>query len=407
MPISLKSVSFAVVSACVILLLPAVCAARRAPAFLRLIGPGDALLVAGPDGRVIYGKNETNKLTPASTLKILTALAAIDRLGMGYRFKTEFYRDPEGNLKVKGYGDPLLISEEWQEIAQSLAPSLREFKEMIVDDTYFGRDISVPGVGFTTNPYDAPLGALCANFNTVYFKRDDRGRIVSAEPQTPMTPLALEKVRSLGATAGRYTFSPAGSEAARYSGELLAHFLAEKGVQAGGVVRPGAVEGSDTLVYTHNSSFALEQILEKMFEFSNNFIANQVTVALGAAVYGPPGTLAKGVRVISGYARDVLHLPGIDIAEGSGISRLNRLSAADMLVVLKGFEPYRHLLVRKGRILYKSGTLSGVRTRAGYIEGGAGRPYYFVIFMNKSGADIDSMLEYVVKSVEGQQPAGQ
>ena len=77
----------------------------------------DALLVADHDGQIIFKKNEAKKCIPASTLKLLTALAAIHHLGLSYRFKTEFYIDPKQNLKVKGYGDPLLISEVLQEIA--------------------------------------------------------------------------------------------------------------------------------------------------------------------------------------------------------------------------------------------------------------------------------------------------
>jgi len=112
-----------------------------------------------------------------------------------------------------------------------------------------------------------------------------------------------------------------------------------------------------------------------------------------------PGTLAKGVRVLSDYARDVLHLHDIEIAEGSGISRKNRLSALGMLAVLRRFEPYRALLVHEGRVFYKSGTLKGVKTRAGYIEDGSGNPYYFVIFLNSSHADIDSIFECVKNSL--------
>jgi len=356
--------------------------------------------VAGPDGRIIYGKNETRKCVPASTLKILTGLAAIHHLGGSYRFRTEFCQNPDQDLKVKGYGDPLLISEVWQEIAQTLAARLQGFNDLVLDDTYFADGIDIPGAGFSTNPYDAPNRALCANFNTVFFKRDNTGRIVSAEPQTPMTPLAIEKVRLLDLDTGRYTFSHYGHEAARYAGELLVHFLKERGKVCQGQIRAGVVGLGDPLVYTYHSIFTLEQALKKMFEFSNNFMANQILIALGAHIHGPPGTLAKGVKVLSDYAGEVLRLHDIEIAEGSGISRKNRLSALDMLAVLRRFEPHRALLVRKGRVLYKSGTLSGVKTRAGYIEDKSGNPYYFVIFLNSSSADIDSIFDCVKNSLD-------
>jgi D-alanyl-D-alanine carboxypeptidase/D-alanyl-D-alanine-endopeptidase (penicillin-binding protein 4) len=216
-----------------------------------------------------------------------------------------------------------------------------------------------------------------------------------------MTPLAVKKIRLLGKKKGRYTFSDHGHEAARYAGELLAYFLEEGGkVCQGGEVRAGAVGPGDRLVYTYHSAFTLEQALEKMFEFSNNFMANQILIALGAHVHGPPGTLSKGLRVLSDFSRDVLHLSDVEIAEGSGISRKNRLSALDMLAVLRRFEPHRALLVRDGRVLYKTGSLRGIRTRAGYIESTSGNPYYFVIFLNNSDADIDSILNCVKKSLD-------
>ncbi|MBW2018831.1 MAG: D-alanyl-D-alanine carboxypeptidase [Deltaproteobacteria bacterium] len=382
------------------LLQPAASLALEASSLLSRISAQDALLVASPDGHIIYKKNETRKCIPASTLKILTALAAIHHLGTSYRFQTEFYQDPEQSLKVKGYGDPLLISEVWQKIAQALAARIQGFKDLILDDTYFVHDIRIPGVGDSTNPYDAPNGALCANFNTFFFKRDDTGRMISAEPQTPLTPFALERLRLLGSNDGRYTICHNGHDAARYAGELLAYFLKEKGKAGQGEVRVGMVDPGDRLVYTYHSIFTLGQALKKMFEFSSNFMANQILIALGAYVHGPPGTLAKGVRVLNDYAREVLHLNDIEIADGSGISRKNRLSALDMFAILKRFEPHRALLVREGQVFYKSGTLRGVKTRAGYIEGRSGNPYYFIIFLNSSHADIDSILDCVTKSLD-------
>ncbi len=384
------------------LLQPALSLAGQASSLLNRISSQDALLVAGPDGRIIYSKNETRKCVPASTLKVLTGLAAIHHLGKSYRFQTEFYQDLDKDLKVKGYGDPLLISEVWQEIAQAIAPRLQVFKDLVLDDTYFEDEVDIPGAGLSTNPYDAPNRALCANFNTVFFKRDGTGRIISAEPQTPMTPLALEKARLMGLNSGRYTFSHDGHEAARYAGELLVHFLEKRGKVCQGKIRAGVVVPGDPLVYTYHSIFTLEQTLKKMFEFSNNFMANQILIALGAHVHGPPGTLAKGVKVLSDYAGKVLHL-NIEIAEGSGISRKNRLSAKDMLAVLRRFEPHRALLVRKGRVFYKSGTLKGVKTRVGYIEDKSGNPYYFVIFLNSSHADIDSIFDCVKNSIDNGQ----
>ena len=377
------------------LLQPPIAGASQNPPCLNKLSSKDALLVADYDGQIIFKKNEAKKCIPASTLKLLTALAAIHHLGLSYRFKTEFYIDPKQNLKVKGYGDPLLISEALKEIADFLSKKIPSFNNLILDDTYFSEDIRIPGRECSTNPYDAPVGALCANFNTVFFNRDQRGRIVSAESCTPLIPYAQKKIKSLGLKKGRYTFTHDQKETAQYAGELLLHFLKEKGMKSGGEIRFGAVRHEERLVYTYRSRFMLEEVLKKMMKFSNNFIANQIFISMGAKVYGPPGTLAKGARAVSGFAEKELQLKDVEIVEGSGISRKNRISALDMLAILKKFEPYRHLLKKKGNMLYKTGGLRGIKTRAGYIEQNPKRLQYFVIFLYRSNQNINTLMRCI------------
>ncbi|MBC8460105.1 MAG: D-alanyl-D-alanine carboxypeptidase, partial [Deltaproteobacteria bacterium] len=84
------------------LLQPPIAGASQNSPCLNKLSSTDALLLADHDGQIIFKKNEAKKCIPASTLKLLTALAAIHHLGLSYRFKTEFYIDPKQNLKVKG-----------------------------------------------------------------------------------------------------------------------------------------------------------------------------------------------------------------------------------------------------------------------------------------------------------------
>ena len=162
----------------VAIIVPVPLNARQELPCMNRITSTDALIVAGPDGQILCKKNESKKCIPASTLKLLTALTAIHHLGAGYRFQTEFYMDDDQNLKVKGYGDPLLISEVLDAIAVILARKTEGFRDVLLDDSYFASHIEVPGCDNTTNPYDAPIGALCANFNTV---DDIKGRLESAD----------------------------------------------------------------------------------------------------------------------------------------------------------------------------------------------------------------------------------
>lgn len=362
---------------------------------LDTIDPSDAILISASDDHSIFKQNEIKKYIPASTLKILTALTAIRYFGSSNRFRTEFYTDYNRNLIIKGFGDPLLTSEVWQELSKILASKIQQFNDLILDDSYFSKKIIIPGVEKSTNPYDAPLGALCANFNTVFFDHDNEGHIVSAEPQTPMTSFAREKISALGQKKGRYTFSHDQQDAARYAGEIFLYFLNQQGVQNSGKIHLGTVTSKDTLLYTYLSNFTLEVAIKKMMKFSNNFMANQICIALGAHVYGPPGNLKKGVRVISDYAEKELHLKDLVIVEGSGISRKNCISAVGMQTVLENFEPYRHLLKRSGNILFKSGTLKNIHTRAGYIERSGKNPYTFSVFLNSGNSSIESLMECI------------
>ena len=91
--------------------------------------------MADAAGHLVLGKNETKKYTPASTLKIFTALAAFHYLDPAYRFETRFYWSPPDTLTVKGYGDPLLISEVWADIARGLAGKIKHVGTIVLDDS--------------------------------------------------------------------------------------------------------------------------------------------------------------------------------------------------------------------------------------------------------------------------------
>ena len=359
----------------------------------------DSFLVATPEGKVLFEKNATKQRVPASTLKVLTALTVLDHFGPSHRFRTGFYMDSAGNLKIKGYGDPLLISEVLHHIAIILARKIDSFRNIILDNTYFSSRIMVPGCDNTTNPYDAPIGALCANFNTVAFKRKKNGRIYSTESQTPMIPFMVNQIRAQGLKSGRRTFTHNSKEAALYVGELLRHMLKKSGVKMQGEIYFGSVSPEDTLIFTYRSTFPLETVVKKMLHSSSNFMANQIFVALGASVYGPPGTLAKGVRATQAYIRKELGLKHIRIVEGSGLSRKNHLSAYDMLAILEKFKPYKDLLKNQDQVHYKTGSLRGVRTRAGYIESQILGPCCFAVFFNRKGSNMQSMVRCLKKAV--------
>ncbi len=364
------------------------------------IGPNEALLVAGPDGRTIYSKHADKLLMPASTIKILTSLAAFHYLGRDYRFPTEFYLDASRNLTIKGYGDPLLVSEEVAEIARCIAPKIGpSISDIIVDDGFFSQlpTISSP----TLQPYGAPYGAMCVNFNTVNFTIGKTpGTYASAEPQTPLLPLALEKIKQANAKSERIVLSHDNHEISIYSGQLFRHFLEKNGVEVRGKVWRGwLAPPEESLVYKHLSRLTLEQTVKKLMEFSNNFIANQILLAFGAKKFGNPGDFEKGAQAAEEYAADELKTKNIKIEEGSGLSRKNRISAEDMLIVLNAFKPHHWLMKTRKNAYYKTGTLYDVNNLAGYIESEKGELCPFVIFINQRGKTAMPVLDKLTKLV--------
>ena len=366
----------------------------------RLIGSKDAILVSDHEGRILLSHNADQLRIPASTLKILTSLTALHYLGAEFRYSTEFYRDNDGNLSIKGYGDPLLISEVLDNIAVRLKTELAGVRDIILDDSYFAQPLTIPGVSSSSEPYDAPNGALCVNFNTVFFKKEE-GRYVSAEPQTPLLPFALDRVKATGLEEGRIVLSHVGDECTLYTGHLFAYFLKKHGIEFSGRIRLGRVDPArNKLILRHDSPYSIEEIIAKLLEHSNNFTTNQMLIMAGVKKYGPPGTLTKGVRAMQEYADRHLQLKKIQITEGSGISRRNKMTADDMLKVLNAFYPYRYLLRQNGREYYKTGTLRGISTRAGYIESTDQSFYRYTIFINSPGKSARKVTRLLMKQLD-------
>ncbi|MCF8027127.1 MAG: D-alanyl-D-alanine carboxypeptidase [Desulfobacteraceae bacterium] len=381
-----------------VLLLPAAAAAGPWQDVDQMIGPDDAAAVFAPDCRVMYAKNADQMQIPASTLKVLTALCAIERLGPDFRFETLFYRNDKNDLIIKGYGDPLLISEQVAEIAKILAGRIAQVRHLILDDTWADPEIDIPGTRTRSlQPYDAPAGALCVNFNTVAAERRNN-TWVSAEPQTPLLPLAKKRLNQVRPKSGRILLSSANQDNLIYAGQLFAHFLGKHGLAPSGKIRAAkANPDAGQLVYRHKSAFALTAVVSQIMAYSNNFMTNQVLLALGAEQFGPPATLEKGVAVLSDFATQKLGISP-QIVEGSGISRKNRISANMFGPVLCAFAPYHGLLTEENKIFYKTGTLNGIQTRVGFVFH-KGELYGFAVLINTPKKPAVSVVNAIARCI--------
>ncbi len=336
-------------------------------------GPGGATEQRPSVGVFLAGRagarlNVDRPFTPASTIKILTALIAFDALGPEYRFATEFYLC-KNTLWIKGSGDPLLVSEEIARIAAHLTRlGLPKISAIGIDETAFA--LEEPWPSPSANPYDAAPAALLVNFNTAFVTRHGK-QIRSAERQTPTLPLMRQLAEALDKKdeARRLNVNRFGIPAHRYAGEL---FRALLGPQAtGAAILTGVVPAEAQPLYRHRSSSTVRQAVAAMLRYSTNVIANQLFLASGGTKYGHPATWSKARRLARAYL-DRIGVPAAacSVVEGSGLSRNNQMTPRAMIRLLTAFAPYRDLLPGRGDLRLKSGTLDGVANYAGYLACG-------------------------------------
>lgn len=388
----------AIAVACTLILLTvqAVAGARED---IAAIAPSGKVLVIDEKGKALVSHNADGAFSPASVAKIVTAWLALEALGGNYRFKTRFYVDDNRMLYVRGGGDPFLVSEEFALLAPRLleATGKEPFKGIVLDTGYYPDNLRIPGIEDDNEAYNARNAALAANFNTIHAVR--KGKTVrSAEKQTPITPLAVAQFRAR-APNGRSRISLAQEDpaiGARYAGELIAAFIKKAGGSVDGEITIGAVPAGLQPVYVHQQSRDLAEILRQMMIGSNNYIANQVFLEVGAQGSGGQVSLDNSVRV----ANAMFAKHGIDIVlkEGSGISPQNQFTTKGLGKVLDQFAPHAELMRRtKAGSRYKTGTIDGVRTLAGYA---VTRNHGLVRFVISLGGNTGKTRFRVLRAIE-------
>lgn len=359
--------------------------------------------VADINGKVLDSCNIDTPLIPASIIKISTALVAMEILGPEYRFKTDLYQDQERNLYVKGYGDPQLVSEEVALIAAELkAQGIKAINGLYIDDSAFALEWQTPGAGYSSNPYDAPIGPVSVNFNSVSITVGEKFRVNSGERQTPLLPLMVELGK--GKTTGNHRVNicrggcNAASQIARYTAELFDAQFRHVGIVRTGPTGIRLVPKENELLLSHENSKSLEVILGAMLQYSSNFIANLVYLTCGAQQYGYPATWRKARQAVHLQLRSMLGEEAarqVHQVEGSGLARDSRVTGRVMLKILHLFGPHAYLLNSRRGVTVKTGTLKGVYNYAGYLPDG--KPY--VILLNQIKNNRTTVLDRLKKSI--------
>ncbi len=360
------------------------------------------------NGQTVFSKNLKTRFVPASTIKLLTSLAAIKILGPQYRFHTRIYYDREHKtLYIKGSGDPFLVSEKVDEIAAAIAgKGIEEIQDIVLDDSTFSLEHKeTNGADQTTNPYNANCSALAVNFNALPISVIQGAKVTSPEQQTPYLSIMGQIGTDLSSGYHRvnidaYPRCSSLPNGLLYSGQLFSALLARHGVSVNGAIKKGMVPPFIPLLHHYIAKETVQDLVKATLRSSNNFMANQLFLAVGVKQYGFPATWRKSRRAINNFIKTTLELDENDIRidEGSGLSTKNAISPKAMLKILEHFKPFANLVPVKYGVRMKSGTLrdSGVFAYAGYITKGE-QLNPFVILLNQKRNGRDKILKVLYR----------
>ena len=418
------------------------------------------------DARPLLAFNAARAMNPASTMKLLTTYAALELLGPSYTWKTEAYAGGklqgdslEGDLILKGYGDPKLTLEDfWLLLRKLRALGLREIRGDLVQDRSYFEPVAYDPGKFDAEPlraYNVGPDALLLNFKAVRFEfvpdADTKRVTVIPEPR----PAGLEFAASVRATDGpcgdwragiESDFQSNGASAkASFSGSMPAscgeHYWnasllaqpnyvygvfkqlwAELGGTISGGWRNGPVPADARLLATGESASNAE-LVRDINKFSNNVMARQLYLTLGAEMFNVPGNSERSAEAVRSWlAQKQLDFPELVLENGSGLSREERISAEHMArlllaawhsavmpelmsslpLVAQDGTMRRRLRSESiaGQAHIKTGSLSDARTLAGYVLDQRGRRRVVVFFINHPNAAAaqpaqDALLEWV------------
>jgi D-alanyl-D-alanine carboxypeptidase/D-alanyl-D-alanine-endopeptidase (penicillin-binding protein 4) len=327
------------------------------------VAPGRSAAVALDlaSGSVLYTQNPGLPLAPASNEKLPLTYALLATLGPTYRIETDVLGEGEqdgttftGTLVLKGGGDPTLSSAGLRSLAaQVRAFGIRHVTDGIVgDESYFdGR-------------------RMVAGWKPSFFIQES----------PPLSALVVNRAR-----VGRFiTRSPAFAAATAFRDALRA-----AGVTVDGAVKLGQVD-EYSIPIAQIESPTLASMIRFMDRQSDNFTAELLLKQLGA-VELDRGTSAAGASVVmQRLAEAGVPMAGVRIVDGSGLSRLDRLTANDVAGILKvawsdptvkpafvaalpvaGVNGTLEDRLRKpptrGRVLAKTGTTSDASALSGYV----------------------------------------
>ncbi|MFQ6671735.1 MAG: D-alanyl-D-alanine carboxypeptidase/D-alanyl-D-alanine-endopeptidase [Candidatus Tectimicrobiota bacterium] len=408
------------------------------------------------DGATLATHQADRLFIPASTVKLLTTAAALRVLGPGYRFPTKLYATGplaggrlRGDLVLKGFGDPELVSERlWLLAAALRQKGLREVAgDLVIDESFFDDQVRAPTWGghASTRAFYAPVAPASLNFNAVAVHIEPgptpgQPARVTLEPETTYlrlvnrattgpagSPLRLVVDRqggqqtntilargSIPYDAERTTYYRSITHPWRYLATVFSEVLRREGIAVTGTLREGRVpEGAPELLIFESKP--LSRIVQDLNKLSNNYVAESVLKTMGASVHGPPGTYEKGLAVVQDVLSTLEIAPGTyRLSDGSGLSSANRLTPRQITTILttmwRDFRYRPEYLVSlavmgmdgsvderltethaRQRLRVKTGSLAGVSALSGYGVAADAEELAFSIIINNTTCGLPLM----------------
>jgi D-alanyl-D-alanine carboxypeptidase/D-alanyl-D-alanine-endopeptidase (penicillin-binding protein 4) len=390
-------------------------------------------------------------LNPASSMKLLTTYAGLEMLGPAYTWNTDMLTDGSiaqdvltGNLYLKGSGDPKLTLENFWLLLRGLrARGVREIRGDLVLDRRLFSEESFDPAGFDdqpTRPYNTGPSALLVNFKavTLTFIPDAVTRTVriATEPPLPQVQvinnlklvdgscgdwvgklrldsqgnadsarLTFNGTYALDCGEGLRSFSVMGHR--QYVGALFVLLWRDLGGSFSGQVRDG-ITPEQARRLTGAKSPSMSEVVRDVNKYSNNVMARQLFLTLGISNTTPANTANATGSIKQWLSLKGLAVPELVLENGSGLSRIERISARNLgAVLLNAYaSPVMPELMASlpvaavdgtlrrrmknaevaGQAHVKTGTLTGVRSIAGYVLDAQGNRTVVVFMVNHANA---------------------
>lgn len=334
-------------------------------------------------GELIYDHFGDSRLTPASNTKLFSGMAALETLGEDHRFSTEIHTDGkrsgqvlQGNLYLKGKGDPTLLQEDFEAFAAELkSQGIQKVKgDLIGDDTWFDDERLSEDITWKDERYyyAAEVSALTASPNADY----DAGSVIvevnpgetdGAETKVTLTPhtdyvniinhtktvaagskktvsiirahgsndIIIEGEMPLGGSRTREWMAV--TEPSGYALDLFENALIAEGIELIGnsEMKMGETPKGTTLLVDHQS-MPLRELYIPFMKLSNNGHAEVLVKEMGRAAKGE-GSWEAGLQVVEEVAADLgVDTETIQLRDGSGMSHVNLVPANEISALLYG-----------------------------------------------------------------------